>query len=84
MKRLRTFALAWALALAASAAGSGVAGAVALSVASNSGLAGQTVDVDINTASMTGLGVLSAQMSLAYNPAIISVVDVVNTGTMYG
>lgn len=84
MKRLRTFALAWALALAASAAGSGVAGAVALSVASNSGLAGQTVDVDINTASMTGLGVLSAQMSLAYNPAIISVVDVVNTGTISG
>lgn len=84
MKRLRTFALALALGLAALAAGSGAAGAVALTVANNSGLAGQTVDVDINTASMTGLGVLSAQMSLAYNPAILSVVDVVLTGTIAG
>ena len=42
------------------------------------------MDVDINTAGMTGLGVLSAQMSLAYNPAILSVVDVVVTGTIAG
>lgn len=84
MNRLRVFALAAALALAALAAGAGAARAVALSAGTGSGLAGQTVDIDINTASMTGLNVLSAQMSLSYNNTVVTAVNVITAGTLAG
>ncbi|MCC6649689.1 MAG: Ig-like domain-containing protein [Candidatus Eisenbacteria bacterium] len=84
MNRIRAFALAAALALAAVAAGAGAARAVALTVGSGSGLAGQTVDIDINTASLTGLNVLSAQMSLSYNNTLVTAIDVIPAGTLVG
>jgi len=82
MLRLRASALRAALALAALAAGAGPAHAVAVSAGSGSGLAGQTVDIDINTASLTGLNVLSLQFNLSYNNNLVTAVSVITTGTL--
>lgn len=82
MLRLRTYALAAALALAALSAGAGPARAVLVTAGSGSGLAGQTVDIDINTASVTGLNVLSLQFSLSYNNTVVTAVNVLTAGTL--
>lgn len=82
MLRLRVLTLAATLALAALAAGAGPARAVLVTAGTGSGLAGQTVDIDINTASVTGLNVLSLQFSLSYNNAVVTAVNVLTAGTM--
>ena len=82
MNRLRAMALGALLTLAALAAGAGSARAVAVSVGSGSGLAGQTVDIDINTASLTGLGVTSLQFDLHYSSTQVTAVDVISTGSL--
>ena len=58
------------------------AGAVAVSAGTGSGLAGQTVDVAITTASLTGLGVMSYQFQVTYGAAIVTAVDVIEAGTL--
>ena len=82
MNRLRASALGALLTLAALAAGVGSAQAVAVSVGTGSGLAGQTVDIDINTASLTGLNVTSLQFDLSYSPSQITAVDVIPAGSL--
>lgn len=42
------------------------------------------MDIDINTASLTGLNVLSAQMSLSYNNTLVTAIDVIPAGTLVG
>lgn len=88
MHRIRALAhrvaLVVALASAASAAGAGSARAVALTMGTGSAQAGQTLDVDLNTASMTGLGVLSAQFTVSYSPTLVTATDVITTGTLVG
>ncbi len=81
MKRLLRASMLGALvALAALAAGAAPARAVAVSSGNGSGLAGQTVDVDVNTVSVTGLNVVSFTFDLAYNNTVITAVDVIPTG----
>lgn len=82
MLRTRVLTLAAALALAALAAGAGPARAVLVTAGSGSGLAGQTVDIAINTADVTGLNVLSLQFSLSYNNTVVTAVDVLTAGTL--
>ena len=82
MHRLRASTLGALLTLAALAAGVGSAQAVAVSVGAGSGLAGQTVDIDINTASLTGLNVTSLQFDLNYNNGQIVAVDVIPAGSL--
>ncbi len=84
MLRLRAWALGFLLVLAATAAGTGTARAVAVSVGTGNGLAGQTVNIDINTADVTGQGILSLQFDLSYNSSQVTAVDVINTGTLAG
>lgn len=84
MLRLRSLAATAVLALAALAAGAGPARAVLVTAGTGSGLAGQTVDVDVNTADLTGLGVVSFQFRLAYNNAVVTAVSVITTGTLTG
>ncbi len=81
MKRLLRASMLGALvALAALAAGAAPARAVAVSAGTGSGLAGQTVDVDVNTASLTGLNVVSFAFDLSYNNTVVTAVDVIPTG----
>ncbi len=81
MKRLLRASMLGALvALAALAAGAAPARAVAVSAGTGNGLAGQTVDVDVNTASLTGLNVVSFAFDLSYNNTVVTAVDVVPTG----
>lgn len=82
MLRLRAPAILFGLALAALASTAGRADAVAVSVGTGNGLAGQTVDVDINTASLTGLNVKSLQFDLTYNPNVVTATGVVTTGSL--
>ena len=82
MHRLRASTLGALLTLAALAAGVGSAQAVAVSAGSGSGLAGQTVDIDVNTASLTGLNVTSLQFSLSYTNTAVVAVDVISTGSL--
>lgn len=82
MLRLRVSTLAATLALAALAAGAGPARAVLVTAGTGSGLAGQTVDITISTASVTGLNVLSLQFSLSYNSSVVTAVNVLTSGTM--
>jgi hypothetical protein len=82
MYRLRVPTLGALLALAVLAAGAGRAHAVAVSPGNGSGLAGQTVDIDINTASLTGLNVTSLQFDLSYLNTVVTAVDVIATGSL--
>ncbi len=82
MYRPLASALGAGMVLAALAAGALPAHAVAVSAGSGSGLAGQTIDIDINTASLTGLGVTSLQFTLSYNNAVVTATNVVTTGSM--
>lgn len=82
MLRLRLVALAVGVALAALAAGAAPADAVLVSAGTANGLAGQTVDVDVNTADLTGLGVVSLQFRVSYNNNVVTAVDVLTTGTL--
>jgi hypothetical protein len=82
MNRLRASMLGALLTLAALAAGVGSAQAVAVSVGAGSGLAGQTVDIDINTASLTGLNVTSLQFDLTYSSAQVTAVNVITPGSL--
>ncbi len=85
MHGLRASTLCALLALAAFAAGAGPARAVAISAGTGSALAGQTVDIDINTASLTGLNVLSLQFDLTYNASVVTPVAVLDpAGTLAG
>jgi len=61
------------------------AGAVAITAGSATGvLAGQTVDIDITTDDLTGLGVVSYQFTMTFNGTHFSVVDVLEAGTLTG
>ena len=60
------------------------ASAVQVSPSAGSGLAGQTVDININTSTLTGLNVQSFQFDLSYNPSVISLTDVLEAGNLVG
>lgn len=82
MLRIRVIPLVAAFALAALAAGAAPAQAVLVTAGTGSGLAGQTVDVDVNTADVTGLGVLSLQFRVSYNNTVVTAIDVLTAGTL--
>ena len=82
MRRLRASILGAGMVLAALAAGALPAHAVAVSTGTGSGMAGQTVDIDINTASLNGLNVTSLQFALNYNNTVVTAVDVITPGSM--
>ena len=82
--RIPRVALALAQALLAVILTASGAGAVQVSVSPGNGLAGQTVDININTSSLTGLNVRSLQFDLTYNPSVISVTDVVEATNLVG
>ena len=58
--------------------------AVAVSAVSTSGLAGQTVNVSINTASLTGLNVDSFQFQLNYSPGVVTATNIITASTLSG
>lgn len=59
--------------------------AAVVTCGSGSGLAGNTVDIAIaSPTTLTGLGVLALQFELNYNPAVITPVAVIQTGTLTG
>ncbi|HVP40107.1 MAG TPA: cohesin domain-containing protein [Candidatus Saccharimonadales bacterium] len=58
------------------------AAAVRTTAGTGSGLAGQVVDVPVNTTDLTGLGVLSYQFAVTYDANLLSVDSVVTTGTL--
>jgi hypothetical protein len=72
------------VAFAVLALGAAPAGAVQVTCGSTSGLAGQTVEVAINTASLTGLHVRSFQFVITYPPTVVTPVSVSETGTLAG
>ncbi len=82
--RIHRVALATASTLLAMLLVASSADAVQVSPSAGNGLAGQTVDISINTSSLTGLGVRSLQLDLAYNPSVITVTDVVEAGNLVG
>ena len=62
----------------------GSAGAVTVTCGSGSGLAGQTVEIAINTSDLTGLGVQSWQFVLNYSASQVTATGVVTSGTLTG
>lgn len=82
IRRLRVSTLGALMALAALAAGVPPAHAVAVSPGPGSGLAGQTVDIDINTASLTGLNVYSLQFTLNYSNTVVTPTSLITTGSL--
>lgn len=71
--------------LAGTAAAPRPAAAVTVTMGTTSGLAGQTVDLAINTTDLTGLGVVSYQFAIIYNnPAAVTAVNVNTSGTLTG
>lgn len=60
------------------------AAAVQVTCSSPSGLAGGTVDVAINTTTLTGQGVLAFQFELNYNPAVVTPTAVLEAGALTG
>jgi hypothetical protein len=83
IRDLRLPLLALAL-LAGVAAAPRPAAAVTVTMGSTSGLAGQTVDLAINTTDVTGLGVMSYQFALNYNANVVTAVNVNTSGTLTG
>ena len=75
---LGTAAVAAALLLASPAA------AVQVGIGAASGMAGQTVDVNITTSNLTGLNVRSFQFEVTYNANLITATDVIEAGTLVG
>ena len=82
--RIPRVALAAALVVLAVMLTTSRAHAVQVSPSAGSGLAGQTVDININTSTLTGLNVQSFQFDLSYNPSVISVTDVLEAGNLVG
>lgn len=66
------------------AAWAGPAAALQLSAGSGSGLAGQTVDIAITSASTTGLSVVSFTFDVTYNANVVTAADVLEAGTLTG
>ena len=62
----------------------GSAGAVTITCGSGSGLAGQTVEIAINTSDLTALGVQSWQFVLNYAASQVTATGVVTAGTLTG
>jgi uncharacterized protein YjdB len=81
-RHLRASTLGAVMVLVAIAARALPAHAVAVSTGTGSGLAGQTVDIDINTASLTGLNVVSFAFTLSYSSNVVTAVNVITTGSM--
>ena len=82
MLRLRPFALFAGLWFAALVAGAGPALAVVVTAGTGNGLAGQTVNIDINTANLTGLNVRSLQFEVRYTSTVVTATGVVTTGSL--
>lgn len=82
--RILRVALATAVVLLAALFAATGAHAVQVSPSPGSGLAGQVVDININTSNLTGLNVRSLQFDLTYNPNVISVTDVLEAGNLVG
>jgi len=76
--------MALALAAALAVAGAGSAWAVTVTAGNGSGLAGQTVDIAINTTSTSGLNIRSLQFDLSYNAAYVTATDVLEAGDLVG
>jgi len=83
IRDLRLPLLALAM-LAGAAAAPRPATAVTVTMGTTSGLAGQTVDLAINTTDLTGLGVVSYQFALNYNASVVTAVNVNTAGTLTG
>ncbi len=82
--RILRVALATALLPLAVMLAAGRAHAVLVSPGAANGLAGQTVDVNINTSNLTGLNVRSLQFELTYNPTMLTATDVLEAGNLVG
>jgi uncharacterized protein YjdB len=70
------------LALAALAGLAPPAAAVQITAGSGSGLPGTTVDITISTTDLTGLGVYAFQFSMSFTASRLTVVDVLEAGTL--
>ena len=71
-----------ALVLVTALAVASPARAVLVTAGTGSGLAGQNVDIPITVDNTTGLGILSCQFDITYNPNVVTAIDVVQTGTL--
>lgn len=71
-----------AAALAAALGFARPAAAVQVTIGAASGMAGQSVDVNVNTSSLTGLDVRSFQFAVTYNASLLTATDVIEAGTM--
>lgn len=56
--------------------------AVSITMPATSGLAGQTVNVAINTTDLTGLNVDSYQFALTYNSSVVTATGIITTSTL--
>jgi hypothetical protein len=72
---------AWLVALGVML-GAGSATAATLTCGTTSGLAGQTVTVDLTASDLTGLSVKSYQFDLGYAPSVVTATGVATSGTL--
>jgi uncharacterized protein YjdB len=82
MRRFPRAAARCAILLAAAVWIPAAAEAARVTAGTGSALAGQTVDITLSTTDLSGAGVLSYQLTLTYNGALVSVVDALESGTL--